>query len=190
MTSSHPAKKQVEKGGVSVVNASPLLDEESVFQHDDLIDNSVRVVDNDKRIVIIDSNKISQSYTNVDYSDSSIVCQYDLAYSINPSPISIHRFLPWLQGYDSDQSAEFIDMIQNGVSIPSSKLFDPLAPIPPNQKSTDVYSAQVNEMICSELQHKRIAGPFFSPPPGLIISPLGAVPKKLTDKIRIIHNLS
>ncbi len=160
------------------------------FHHDQLVDNSVGVVDHDKRIVIIDSNKISQSYTNVDYIDSSIVCQYDLAYSINPSPILVHRFLPWLQGYDSQQSAELIDIIQNGVSIPSSKLFDPLAPIPPNQKSTDVYAAQVNDMICLELQSKRIAGPFFSPPPGLIISPLGAVPKKLTDKIRIIHNLS
>ncbi len=79
-------------------------------------------------------------------------------------------------------------MIQNGVSIPSSKV--PLATVPPNQKSTDVYSSQVNEMICLELQSKRIAAPFFNPPPGLIISPLGAVPKKLTDKIRIIHNLS
>ena len=45
-------------------------------------------------------------------------------------------------------------------------------------------------MICQELLAGRIYGPFLTPPPGLIISPLGAVPKKDTGKVRIIHNLS
>ncbi len=41
-----------------------------------------------------------------------------------------------------------------------------------------------------QLQARRIAGPFLVSLPGLIISPLGAVPKKEQGKIRIIHNLS
>ncbi|MCP3933190.1 MAG: hypothetical protein GY705_29320 [Bacteroidetes bacterium] len=48
----------------------------------------------------------------------------------------------------------------------------------------------VDDMIKKELKEQRIAGPFLYPPPGLIISPLGAVPKKEVGKIRIIHNLS
>ncbi len=36
----------------------------------------------------------------------------------------------------------------------------------------------------------RIAGPFLHRPPGLVVSPLGAVPKRDSEKIRIIHNLS
>ncbi|MCP3933622.1 MAG: hypothetical protein GY705_31530, partial [Bacteroidetes bacterium] len=60
----------------------------------------------------------------------------------------------------------------------------------PNQKSTLEFEPLVDEMNKKELKENRIAGPFLYPPPGLIISPLGAVPKKEAGKIRIIHNLS
>ena len=45
-------------------------------------------------------------------------------------------------------------------------------------------------MICKEVLAKRVAGPFLTRPPGLIISPLGAVPMKEVGKVRLIHNLS
>jgi len=42
-----------------------------------------------------------------------------------------------------------------------------------------------------EIQMGRTAGPFTSPPfPNLQISPLGAVPKKRSEKLRVIHDLS
>ena len=41
-----------------------------------------------------------------------------------------------------------------------------------------------------ELQLNRIAGPFVVPPPGLITSPLASVPKKDSQEIRLIHDLS
>ena len=42
-----------------------------------------------------------------------------------------------------------------------------------------------------EIQLGRTAGPFISPPfPNLQISPLGAVPKKRSERLRIIHDLS
>ncbi len=42
-----------------------------------------------------------------------------------------------------------------------------------------------------EIQLGRTAGPFKAPPfPNLQISPIGAVPKKRSDKIRVIHDLS
>ena len=48
----------------------------------------------------------------------------------------------------------------------------------------------VQEKLSKELKLNRIAGPFTSKPPGLIVSPLAAVPKKDSDEIRIIHDLS
>ena len=41
-----------------------------------------------------------------------------------------------------------------------------------------------------EVDLHRIAGPFPQKPPGLVVSPLAAVPKKESDQIRIIHDLS
>ncbi|MCP3887280.1 MAG: hypothetical protein GY702_00180, partial [Desulfobulbaceae bacterium] len=142
---------------------------------------------NDKRIVIFKNNKKSKKY-NVVSSQTVSKNVYDVEYEINPSPLNVDRFVPWLHDYDESLRVELTDMLNFGVHIPSSKVFDPLAPVPPNQKSTDLYYDQVDTMICTELLAKRIAGPFLTPPPGLIISPLGAVPKKQTDKIRIIHN--
>ncbi|MCP3888315.1 MAG: hypothetical protein GY702_05510, partial [Desulfobulbaceae bacterium] len=144
----------------------------------------------DKRVVIIDPNKVSKNYPTVDHVSLQFSDPYDLAYSINPSPIKWHRFVPWLHDYDSSKFHELAEMICYGVSIPSAKVFDPHAPVPPNQKSTQVYADQVQIMICEELLANRIAGPFTKPPYGLIVSPLGAVPKKDSHKIRIIHNLS
>ncbi len=77
----------------------------------------------------------------------------------------VDKFVPWLHGYDDNLHVELIDMLQFGVHIPSSKAFDPLAQVPPNQKSTDLYYDEVDTMICTELMAKRIAGPFLLTPP-------------------------
>ncbi len=73
---------------------------------------------------------------------------------------------------------EVVDIVKKGASVPSLIPYDPATPLPTNQKSTIEHYDLVNEMLMKELKEKRIAGPFLKPPPGLIMSPLGAVPKK------------
>ncbi len=119
---------------------------------------------NDKIIVVFKNNKKSKRYHVV---SSPVLSEnvYDVEYDINPSPLKVDRFVPWLHDYDDKLCVELIDMLQFGVHIPSSKVFYPSAPVPPNQKSTDLYYDQVDTMICTELLAKRIAGPFLTPPP-------------------------
>ncbi len=105
-------------------------------------------------------------------------------------PIKVQVFRAYLKDYDKVKFIEVMDLVQFGVHIPSSKVVDRLSPIPVNQKSTVEFASKVDEMLMLELKEGRIAGPFLVSPPGLIISPLGAVPKKEKGKIRIIHNLS
>ncbi|MCP3929088.1 MAG: hypothetical protein GY705_08310, partial [Bacteroidetes bacterium] len=112
------------------------------------------------------------------------------AFNNNVCPINVHRFRAFLSDYEAIKKFEILDIVTNGVHIPSEKTLDPSSPIPTNQKSTSEFADKVDNMLMIELKEGRIAGPFLSPPPGLIISPLGAVPKKEKDKIRIIHNLS
>ncbi|MCP3930883.1 MAG: hypothetical protein GY705_17490, partial [Bacteroidetes bacterium] len=172
------------------------------------VDNATKNVTLDNRIVKIKNvNKNSQNYEmsmsmkNNDSEKQQVIKNevwppddlaeaYIWAYNINASPIIVHRFKAYLKGYDKSLYDEVVDIVQNGAHIPSEIDFDESQPIPPNQKSTIEYEPLVNEMILKELAEKRIAGPFLYPPPGLIISPLGAVPKKEAGKIRIIHNLS
>ncbi|MCP3932523.1 MAG: hypothetical protein GY705_25915, partial [Bacteroidetes bacterium] len=115
---------------------------------------------------------------------------YIWAYNINACPINVHRFKTFLKGYDVFSYNQVVDIVSNGVHIPSLKKVGGNTPIPINQKSTVEFEPLVNQMIMIELKCGRVAGPFLRAPPGLIISPLGAVPKKELGKIRIIHNLS
>ncbi len=164
--------------------------------------------DNDTRIVIINENKdLSKcsscvqcnlfpckcipnipSYNSQKYSDLASV--YITAYNNNVCPINIPVFHSYLRNYDLSKFVEIMDIVQNGVQLHSDKVLDLNVEIPSNQKSTVEFHDLVDEMLMKELKEGRIAGPFLKPPPGLIISPLGAVPKKEKNKIRIIHNLS
>ncbi|MCP3929092.1 MAG: hypothetical protein GY705_08330, partial [Bacteroidetes bacterium] len=112
------------------------------------------------------------------------------AYNINACPINVKRFKSYLKGYPEHLFNEVVDIVASGVKIPSTKVADIKCAIPINQKSTIEYQPLVDEMLMKELKARRIAGPFQNVPPGLILSPLGAVPKKEIGKIRIIHNLS
>ncbi len=49
---------------------------------------------------------------------------------------------------------------------------------------------QVQELIEKCIKQGIIAGPYMVPPPGIILSPLAAIPKKEVNMIRLIHNLS
>ena len=82
------------------------------------------------------------------------------------------------------------DNVHNGVHLYSSITIEDQPHIPPNQPSALQHYDIVNKMLNEELAMGRIAGPFQTRPPGLIISPLAAVPKKDPGSYRIIHNLS
>ena len=64
--------------------------------------------------------------------------------------------------------------------------------IPPNQKSVDDNPEQVKRFINKELKRGSIIGPFVKNPfgPAARISPLGTRPKRDSDDLRIILNLS
>ena len=65
-------------------------------------------------------------------------------------------------------------------------------PIPPNQKGAQSNPQKVDDYLQKELIRKSIIGPFDSNPFGRSarISPIDAIPKKNTDDLRIILNLS
>ncbi|MCP3927803.1 MAG: hypothetical protein GY705_01740, partial [Bacteroidetes bacterium] len=79
--------------------------------------------------------------------------------------------------------------IMFGITIPSK-----MTPIIPyafhNHTSALESDHQVSQMIQEGIKAGIYAGPFDFPIPGLVTSPLGAVPKKDSQKVRIIHNLS
>ena len=79
--------------------------------------------------------------------------------------------------------------IQSGVGIgyfgPQRSL------VSPNWPSSLENRVKVTEVINNNLYHGRVAGPWDHPPlANFVSSPLGAVTKKHTDKVRVIHDLS
>lgn len=106
-----------------------------------------------------------------------------------PSPISHHRLEVWLKGYDVFDKNQLISGISKGFIIQSSPPARDLQGYT-NHRSALQFADQLEVKIQQELSLNRIAGPFTSPPPGLIVSPLAAVPKRGSSEIRLIHDLS
>ena len=53
------------------------------------------------------------------------------------------------------------------------------------------YEEKVSAVIAADCASGKKAGPFATPPfPNIVVSPIGAVPKKASGKIRVIHHLS
>ncbi len=115
---------------------------------------------------------------------------YVKAFETNPSPLKLYAFKAWLNGYDPILKAQLLQNIQHGVSIPCLRPTNAQTSVPKNQPSALKNSKLVDEFIQEELRNNRICGPFETRPEGLFVSPLAAVPKKDSDKPRIIHNLS
>ena len=106
-----------------------------------------------------------------------------------PCPIDSARLSVWLQGYDPIKASFLIQGLVKGFEIHSSLQSDPSSKYTNHRSAYDNYDS-VQAKLNKELASSRIAGPFDFKPPGLIISPLAAVPKKDTSEIRIIHDLS
>ena len=63
-------------------------------------------------------------------------------------------------------------------------------PIPNNHRSALQNQEVVTSKITKDIEKGHILGPFQSPPPNTIFSPIGLVPKKELNQFRLIHDLS
>ena len=106
-----------------------------------------------------------------------------------PCLINVFRLQAWLDGYQEQSKKELLTGIKFGFQVQSSLPFR-LGGDYTNHRSALQHVTKINEKLSKELLLHRIAGPFDRPPPGLILSPLAAVPKKDSGDIRLIHDLS
>ena len=108
----------------------------------------------------------------------------DIVTPINSSVLSI-----WLTGYPLCDVQYLIDGFSHGFSLMFKGT--PFSSFSPNHPSARNNHTTLSELIAKELSLGRIAGPFSSPPlHPFVVSPLGLVPKKGSDKFRVIHDLS
>ncbi len=114
---------------------------------------------------------------------------YTLAAATQSSPLKPDMFEHWLKNYDVFEKAQVLFNLRQGVVIPST-LPSPMSYSFYNHVSALQHAEQVQELIDSRIQQGIIAGPYKDPPPGIILSPLAAIPKKEANVIRLIHNLS
>ncbi len=144
-----------------------------------------------RRVVVVNKDYVQYSMPSVSLSPKNSMFPmvspkisndlsevYLKAYNVNASPIDVIRFRQYLAGYPSKLFIDVLDLIKNGANLHSSLKFDPSRSAPPNQKSTEIYKDLVDQYVWSKLKLNRIAGPFLHRPPGLVVSPLGAVPKR------------
>ena len=104
--------------------------------------------------------------------------------------VNARRLNSYLQGYDPLIREALTAGFTLGFRIPSTATAIPTSGYT-NHKSALQNQAIVSSKLQKELSLGRIAGPFETPPiNGLIISPLGLVPKKAENEYRLIHDLS
>ena len=109
-----------------------------------------------------------------------------------PTPVSVVNLQSMLRDshYDWQLSQNLIEGFSRGFRIPYCGPVD-RACHPRNHPSVLNNSVYVQQMIASECNLGRVAGPFLCPPfDNLIVSPLGLVPKKEAGAFRLIHDLS
>lgn len=82
-----------------------------------------------------------------------------------------------------------LDGLVNGVAIGRAPATEVLRS--PNWPSAVLHRGQVSNIITNDLELGRLYGPFKDPPfKYYVTSPLGAIPKRGSNKIRVIHDLS
>ena len=110
--------------------------------------------------------------------------------------MKLARWEHWLEqtGYGSEfpnRAAELLRGITHGVSIDFEG--DRAAPrFGPNLRlSSPTHEAKISAVIDADVAALKKAGPFDRAPcDNFVVSPIGAVPKKYSEKIRVIHHLS
>lgn len=106
------------------------------------------------------------------------------------TPVRLEKMLPFLNRYPDRAAAQLLESgFREGFQIPSS--VREIQPVAENLRSALRHPEVVSAKLSKEVALGRMAGPFPDPPlPGLIVSPLGVVPKKEVGQYRMIHHLS
>ena len=91
--------------------------------------------------------------------------------------------------YEASHAHRVLDMLVEGVRIGRPEATEVI--VSPNWPSAIEHGTKVSEVVSTDLRMGRLHGPFSNPPyQAYIISPLGAIKKKDSEKIRLIHDLS
>lgn len=106
------------------------------------------------------------------------------------TPVRVERMRPFLSRYPDRKAAQLLEAgFAFGFKIPCSLTAAP--PMVTNLRSALLHPTVVSEKIEKEVSLGRMSGPFTSVPlQGLVVSPLGVLPKKEPNKFRLIHHLS
>ena len=104
------------------------------------------------------------------------------------SPINAQILPHYLSGYDQTLSDFLINGFSFGFKIPyfGERKFRSSENLPSLKGKAEVLFDKIQK----EIQARRVAGPFMSPPFPNIQVPLGLVPKKAPGEFRLIHHLS
>ena len=106
-----------------------------------------------------------------------------------PTPVDVNRLESYLEGYEENLKSYLVDGFKNGFKLCYQGPL--LTRISKNHKSAIQNSGMTEQMLKKELEKGRIAGPFQCIPfEHFISSPIGLIPKKETNKYRMIHDLS
>ena len=91
--------------------------------------------------------------------------------------------------YEAEHAHRVLAMLADGVRIGHSGATEVI--VSPNWPSAFDHGAKVSEVVSKDLEMGHLHGPFTNPPyQAYIVSPLGAIKKKDSEKIRLIHDLS
>ena len=115
---------------------------------------------------------------------------YKIAAKNRVCPIDVNRCKKLFEGYEESKLESVLSSIENGVNLHSDIVDTGRENDFYNHKSALENEELVTQKINKEVALGRIIGPFDKKPPGLIVSPLAAVPKDNNTTIRLIHDLS
>ena len=102
-----------------------------------------------------------------------------------------HRLATYLRGYARRERNHLIRGFSLGFRIPSTITCNTHVPGHVNHRSANDHHYFVTAKLAQEVAAGHIAGPFTHPSPvGVVLSPLGFVPKKVPCQFRLIHDLS
>ena len=108
-----------------------------------------------------------------------------------PTPVLPHQLATYLRGYARRERNHLIRGFSVGFRIPSTITCDTHVPGHVNHLSAIDHHHFVTTKFAQEVAAGRIAGPFTHPSPvGVVLSPLGVVPKKVSGQFRLIHDIS
>ena len=106
-----------------------------------------------------------------------------------PTPWNLDLFEELLKGYHNQ---ELFKYLRFGWPIELQHIPDRITELPRNQKGARKNVDRVNKYVSQEIRRGGVIGPFETNPLGLDarFSPLDAIPKKDSDDLQIIMNLS